>query len=154
MQKEKIPFSIERMKDAIRYETRDGREVSQVTVFDCKSEPSIVGVHNGKPWGGVLDQWSKSGNHLHDGAGDSHLDLFIITEKQIKYPFLCWVSDVIEDPSMADVGPDVGQNVVHAELMADKNKSLDGCGWKYSTPLTDEDLEEFGLTRVNDEKNT
>lgn len=138
MQKEKIPFSIERMKDAIRYETRDGLEVSQVTVFYAEDIFSIVGVV-----GGCINTFTQGGQY-HDHK-KSKKDLFIITEKQIKYPCLCWVSDVVEDPSMADVG----QNVVHAELMADKNKSFDGCGWKYSTPLTDEELEEFGLAMVD-----
>ena len=143
MQTQKIPFSIEKMKDAvridkmkdaIRYETRDGREVTQVTAFDCKHAPIVVGLLSG-----TICTFAENGRHCL--SREANEDLFIIIEKPIEYPCLCWVSSYDKNPdaesccSLALMG---GRN---SELPTDKH-------WKYSTPLTDEELAELGLMRV------
>lgn len=143
MKTQKIPFSIDKMKDAIRYETRDGREVIQVTVFDCKSEALIAGVYNGGSHVGILDQWLGDGKHLIPGGA---LDLFIIIEKPIEYPCLCWVSDFAKKPSRGDAQ----KGDAEINLMVDKNMPCYGSRiWSYSTPLTDEELKELGLARAD-----
>ena len=137
MQTQKIPFSIDKMKDAVRYETRDGREVAQVTVFDIKSSHPIAAVLDGKIMtftsGGIypLTCWSPA-------------DLFVITEKPIEYPCLCWVSDFTKKPSKHSAQE--GDAVI--DLMVDENKGCYGTVWSYSTPLTDDELAEFGLMRA------
>jgi len=130
MQTQKIPFSIDKMKDAVRYETRDGREVTQVTVFDCKHAP-IVAALDGK----IMTFTSGGTYHLSCKCSD---DLFIIIEKPIQYPCLCWVSDFDKKPQTGDL----------LMMMKNKDTGSQGGSWKYSTPLTDDELAEFGLMRV------
>ena len=135
MNTQKIPFSIEKMKDAVRYETRDGREVTQVTVFDIESTYSTVAALNGKAiW------------FTNEGArsflSKSPADLFIIIEKPVQYPCLCWVSDACKDPGK--------NNSECIDMMRDENLSLSDapCHWYGSTPITDEELAELGLMRA------
>ena len=131
MQTQKIPFSIDKMKDAVRYETRDGREVTQVTVFDCKHAPIVVGVLSG-----TIFTFSENGRHCL--SREVNEDLFIIIEKPIQYPCLCWVSDFDKKPQTGDL----------LMMMKNKDTGSQGGSWKYSTPLTDDELAEFGLMRV------
>lgn len=133
MNTQKIPFSIDKMKDAIRYETCDGREVTQVTVFDISSKYPVHGVVNGKVYTFSTDGKFNNKTILC-------CDLFIITEKQIEYPCLCWVSDCLEEPS---------KNKKGVTVMGSKNYgAVSHDHWNYSTPLTDEELAEFGLARI------
>ena len=136
MQTQKIPFSIDKMKDAIRYETHDGREVTQVTVFDIGKHP-VYGVVNGK-----IYTFSLCGKFSNKTI--LWCDLFIIIEKPIEYPCLCWVSDCLEEPSKS--GAQKGDSEV--DLMVDENKACYGRVWSNSTPLTDDELAEFGLARI------
>ena len=137
MKTQKIPFSIDKMKDAIRYEARDGREVTKVSYFDITSDYKIVGVFD-----------NEIGVFAADGAwsilNESPCDLFIIIEKPIEYPCLCWVSDTCENPSKHSAQE--GDAVI--DLMVDENKACYGTVWSKSTPLTDEELEELGLMRA------
>ena len=136
MQTQKIPFSIDKMKDAIRYETRDGREVTQVTVFDIGKHP-VYGVVDGKIYTfGLCGKFSNK--------TILWCDLFIIIKKPIEYPCLCWASDTCENPSKHSAQE--GDAVI--DLMVDENKGCYGTVWSYSTPLTDDELAEFGLMRA------
>lgn len=141
MQTERIQFSVERMKDAIRYETRDGCEVSQVTFFDGakKTNYKVAGIVDGR-----IQAFETSG--LISNGNKCPADLFIITEKQIKYPCLCWVSDMDKNPNR-----EICQAVA---LMCSCNQESGGdrAHWNYSTPLTDDELAEFGLARAGNEK--
>lgn len=136
MNEQKIPFSIDKMKDAIRYETRDGREVTQVTVFDINSKNHAHGVVNGSLYN--FDSTGRFGNKSISYA----FDLLIVVEKQIEYPCLCWVSDIDENPNR-----EICQAIA---LMCSRNQESNGdmAHWKYSTPLTDDELAEFGLMRA------
>jgi len=134
MKTQKIPFSIDKMKDAVRYETRDGREVIQVKDFDCCDGITVAAVI-----GGELEQFHDNGRYISDK--ENARDLLVIIEKPIEYPCLCWVSGDNETPRKDD-----GSFV---QLMQSANVSYSGIvTWDYSTPLTDEELAELGLMRV------
>ena len=134
MQAEKIPFSINKMKDAIRYETRDGREVTQVTVFDVKSTCPIAAVIDGKV--GVF-----TAEGTRSLTSECLGDIFIITEKPIEYPCLCWVSNNYKIP-------DSGSSHRMTPMRNKNFELISGEHWNYSVPLTDDELKEFGLMRV------
>lgn len=136
MQAEKIPFSINKMKDAIRYETRDGREVTQVTVFAINIKNRVHGVVNGSLYN--FDDTGKFGNKSIPYA----FDLLMVVEKQIEYPCLCWVSNNYKIP-------DSGSSHRMTPMRNKNFELISGEHWNYSVPLTDDELKEFGLMRVD-----
>lgn len=68
----RIPFSPERMKDAIRYETRDGREVKCVVLNDVESEFPVTGYI-----GRQFCAWTELGNYMRS-IHDTITDLFMV----------------------------------------------------------------------------
>mgnify|MGYP003660988583 CR=1 FL=1 len=132
MNTQKIPFSIDKMKDAIRYETRGGEEVAKVELFDCCDGVTVACVI-----GGELEQLHEDGSY-YNGGRESFEDLFIIIEKPIEYPCLCWVSQTDSIPTKDD-------SFAVSVMQNDKRELKTNTRWNYSTPLTDEELAELGL---------
>lgn len=56
------PFNLERALAGDKVVTRDGREVTQLTKFDCRNEP-LVGVLDG-----ILETWLENGKFFGSGV--------------------------------------------------------------------------------------
>jgi hypothetical protein len=71
----RIPFDISRMAEAIRFETRDGREVKCVVVHEVEAEYPVTGYVNGA---GLL--WTKKGQFAITGI-ERPQDLFMVVKE-------------------------------------------------------------------------
>jgi hypothetical protein len=75
-------FDLEKALNGAKVVTRDGREVSQLTKFECINLYSLVGVVDG-----VIKRWTEQGKFDTEPVEESHLDLFIAVE-----PKRIWVN--------------------------------------------------------------
>jgi len=83
-----IPFDIERFRsgDFVRVETRDGREVTQLTEFHCTATP-VVGIikgHNGVSWwyengSNGVSWWYENGSNGED-CQERSIDLMLVVK--------------------------------------------------------------------------
>ena len=91
-----IPFDLEKALAGETVVTRDGREVSQVTLFDCSSKYPLVAVVDGEVYG-----FAKTGGHYISGHPSS-LDLFMKPKTRIINGFE--VPAPVTDPDSMKVG--------------------------------------------------
>lgn len=70
------PFNLEEALNGAKVVTRDGREVLQLTKFECLNLYSLVGVVDG-----AIQKWTSEGI-FDNQISESHLDLFLAVEPQ------------------------------------------------------------------------
>lgn len=73
------PFNLEEALNGAKVVTRDGREVLQLTKFECLNLYSLVGVVDG-----AIQKWTSEGI-FDNQISESHLDLFLAVEPQRIY---------------------------------------------------------------------
>jgi hypothetical protein len=70
-------FDLEKALNGAKVVTRNGREVLQLTKFECINLYSLVGVVDG-----AIKRWTEQGKFDTEHVGESHLDLFLAVEPQ------------------------------------------------------------------------
>lgn len=139
MNTEFIPFDASRMDEAISYRTYGGDVVTQVTKFDVDQTYCVKGVVESDA---AIREWTVKGEHQrgYEGTGD----LLMKIKQEIKFPCLCWVSDHEKRPTSKSPMTVITNLVVGLSYPYEDSK----VAYKYATPLTDEELAQFGLKRA------
>ena len=91
------PFDLEKALAGAPVVTRDGREVTQLHLFDLKEHGyPLHGVINGKEGGQSVECFIENGKWRR--SGESEFDLFMKTEKKVGYV----LPDNISDTCVSD----------------------------------------------------